>query len=455
MEALATTRGIGLGHRPELAADLLAGPHVVDFVEVVAEACMANPAARREANACRALWPVIPHGVKLSLGSADGIDDAHAQRLGRLARELGAPLVSEHASFTRGRSREIGHLTRLPHTRAAIAVLAKNVARARRFLPDVPFLLENVAATLDWPDDEMDEPDFYCELVRATGCPLLLDVGNLYANAVNAGRDPQVELSRFPLDHVAMLHVAGGAWEEGFYFDTHADPIPAAVLELVARATERAGAVPILLERDGGFGPFAELVAEIGRLRAIAGTRAMTSQHLEARAPTIDDTDALADRQRELADALVDVDEPSATMTSRFGVEALTRTRTILQRKRIDDALPHLPRLSSHRELARAVAERALAGTARAPVRASTTDAWRVLALALGDPALRTAAELDALVLRARFHAPGPTGALRPRRAPFVGRVHDGQRAVWALKLPGSASAVHLLHASPRRGPTT
>lgn len=455
MEALATARGIGLGHRPELAADLLAGPSVVDFVEVVAEACMANPAARREANACRALWPVIPHGVKLSLGSADGIDDAHAQRLGRLARELGAPLVSEHASFTRGRGREIGHLTRLPHTRAAIAVLAKNVARTRRFLPDVPFLLENVAATIDWPDDEMDEPDFYCELVRATGCPLLLDVGNLYANAVNAGRDPAAELARFPLDHVAMLHVAGGAWEDGFYFDTHADPIPDAVLELVARTTARIGAVPILLERDGGFGPFAALAAEIGKLRAIAGTRAPTQPRLDTRAPLLDEANALADRQRELADALVDVDEPSAAMTSRFGREALTRTRTILQRKRIDDALPHLPRLSTHRDHARTVAERALAGTARAPIRASSTDAWRVLVLALGDPTLRRDAELDALVLRARFHAPGPAGALRPRRAPFVGRVHDGQRSIWALKLPGSASTVHLLHASPRRGSST
>jgi len=124
----------------------------VDFVEIVAEACLANAAARREALALRALWPIALHGVKLSLGSADGIRDDHARCIGTLARELAAPIVSEHVSFTRGGDREIGHLTRLPYTRAAIAALARNVAATRRRLPDVPFLLENTAATLEWPD---------------------------------------------------------------------------------------------------------------------------------------------------------------------------------------------------------------------------------------------------------------------------------------------------------------
>lgn len=458
MEALPTARGIGLGHRPELAGDLLAGPEAVDFVEVVAEACMANRSALREANACRALWPVIPHGVKLSLGSADGIDLDHARRLGRLARDLQAPFVSEHASFTRGGSREIGHLTALPRTRAAIDVLARNVAAARRVLPDIPLLLENVAATIAWPDDEMDEPAFYSELVRATGCPLLLDVGNLYANAVNAGLDPQRELERFPLEHVAMLHVAGGAWEAGFYFDTHADPIPEPVFELVHAAVRRVGAVPILLERDAGFGPFGDLRAELARLRALVDDAHAAVPVLGRAAPAAPELDprsaaALADAQHGLAEGLVAVEPPSAALVDRFGREALARTREILQRKRVDDALPHLPHVAAHREASRAVAEQALAGTRRAPVRASTTDAWRVLERALRDPLLHDDAEHDALVLRARFRAPDEHGAVRPRRAPFVGRIRSGRRSIWAVKGPGSASAVHLLHTAPRRGP--
>lgn len=450
--------GIGLGHRPELAADLLASPTTVDFVEVVAEACLANGAARREAIALRALWPVALHGVKLSLGSADGIRDEHARRLGELARALGAALVSEHVSFTRGGDRDIGHLTRVPYTRTAIGVLARNVAAARRRLPDVPFLLENTAATFTWPEDELDEPDFHAALVRATGCELLLDVGNLYANAKNAGRDPHVELARFPLDRVAMIHVAGGAWEEGFYFDTHADPIAPAVFALLEDAITRIGAVPILLERDAGFGPFALLVDEIDRLRALtnsAGSRRRVDTLSSPSCPAPDEhTAALHGDQRVLADALVDISPPPAALALRFGAAALERTRTILARKRIDDALPHLPRLSTCGHDVLTIAMAALTDRPRAPVRASVTDAWRILEAARSHAMLHAAAELDALVLRARFRAPRGDDAVRPRRAPFVGHVRDARRSIWALKGPGSAAKVHLVHRPlPDRSP--
>ena len=93
-------QGVGIGYRRELAHALLARPEAVDFVEVVAEACR-DPAQRREALALAEVWPVVPHGVKLSLGSAEGIDVGRARELGRLARELRAPLVSEHVSFVR------------------------------------------------------------------------------------------------------------------------------------------------------------------------------------------------------------------------------------------------------------------------------------------------------------------------------------------------------------------
>ncbi len=162
----------------------------MDFVEVVAEACFASPAARREASAIARIWPVVPHGVKLSLGSASGIDMERARRLGALCRELSAPVVSEHVAFVRGGGREIGHLTALPYTLEAARAVARNVAAARRALPDIPLLLENAACTLRFPGDALGEGDFYAEVVDRTGCDLLLDVGNVYANAVNAGVDP-------------------------------------------------------------------------------------------------------------------------------------------------------------------------------------------------------------------------------------------------------------------------
>lgn len=453
--AIGPVQGVGLGHRPELAGDLLRDPSCVSFVEVVAEACMANRLARREALANRALWPVVPHGVKLSLGSADGIREDHARRLGTLARELGAPLVSEHVAFTRGGPREIGHLTRLPYTKAAVRVLARNVALARRHLPDVPLLLENAAATLEWPDDEFDEPDFYAQVVRATGCALLLDVGNLYANAVNAGHDPVQTLLRFPLSSVAMLHVAGGTWEDGFYFDTHADPIAPPVFALVERTLAEVGAVPILLERDGGFHGFAPLRDELERLRALqrSSPRAR-APGLDAPVIAIADEPALLADQQLLARALTDLAPPGPALVQRFGADALARTRTILARKRIDDALPHLPRLAAHGERMRVHAEHALAGRVRTDRSASVTDAWHILADVRTIAALHDDAEFDALVLRARFRAPIADHPVRPRRLPFLGRARGGGRTVWALKGPGDDATVHVLTpAAPRSRP--
>ena len=150
---------------------LLTAPSAVDFVEIIAESCLHRADAARGAGLAE-IWPVLPHGIKLSLGSADGIDEDHARRLGALCRQLRAPLISEHVAFTRGRRREIGHLTQLPLSRTAVSVVARNLGRVRRHLPDVPFLLENPAWTLRWSDDEMDEGSFFHEIVAATGCDL-------------------------------------------------------------------------------------------------------------------------------------------------------------------------------------------------------------------------------------------------------------------------------------------
>ncbi|NVL83716.1 multinuclear nonheme iron-dependent oxidase, partial [Escherichia coli] len=115
----------------------------------------------------------------------------------------------------------------------------------------------------------MGEGDFHAEIALATGCELLLDVGNLHANAVNAGLDPFAVLVSYPLERVAMLHVAGGVMEHGFYFDTHAHAVPDAVFALVEEVLEGRD-VPVLLERDAGFeGHAAEIVAEVERLRAM------------------------------------------------------------------------------------------------------------------------------------------------------------------------------------------
>lgn len=450
-------RGVGIGLRPEFLSDLLACSGVADFGEVVAESCFADPAARRQARALAEVWPLVLHGVKLSLGSASGFDDDKARRLGSLARELRSPVISEHVAMTSAGGLEVGHLTAVPFTRAAVRAIARNVTAARRYLPDVPLLLENIAWSLRFDEDEMDEGDFHAEVLQVTGCGLLLDVANLYANARNAGRSPSELLRRYPLEKVAMMHVAGGRLEQGFWADTHADAVPEAVFQLVAEALGRTGPVPIVLERDASFPAFADLAAELARLRALVA--AVPECVRESRAPvpagafgagnssvTNSAFDrAFSERQALLARLLVAAEGPSAADAEAFGREALLRTRAILLHKRVDDAFPLLPRSAPHSEELRRLALSCVSKTPRAPRRAGVADALAIAEEACRERALAPAARIDRLLLRTRFIARGPGESPTPRAAPFVGRAPRPEGGnVWAIKGPGAEAPVRV-----------
>ena len=198
------------------------------FCEVIAESVRPDaPPEPLLAHAGRGA-AVVPHGVRLSLGGTEPGRRRRGSRTWRRApKRLGAPLVSEHISFVRAGGREAGHLLPLPRTREALDVLAANVARVRTEL-DVPLAVEPIAALFDWPEDEFAEAEFLTRLLDRTGALLLLDVANVHANALNRGRDPREVLDALPLDRVAYCHVAGGAEHDGFYHDTHTDPLPSA-----------------------------------------------------------------------------------------------------------------------------------------------------------------------------------------------------------------------------------
>ena len=430
-------RSVGLGFRAELATDLVTAPSTVDFVEIVAESCYTQRTSRREACAVAEIWPVVPHGVKLSLGSAEGVDLDRARRLGALARELRAGVITEHVAFTRAGGVDVGHLTQLPRTREAIGVVARNVAKVRRLLPDVPLLLENVAWSVLWPDDEMDEATFYQEIVAATDCDLLLDVANLYANAVNEGLDPHAVIADYPLDRVGMVHVAGGVWEDGFYFDTHAHPVPREVLELVAKCPD----VPVMIERDADF-DFDGLVRELAQIRALP--RSPSKPRPRSRKDLDANLTELATAQADVAAQLAGVATEPSELATRIGPAAIHRARTILHRKRFDDALPLLGNLSQAGPHVRCIAADALSPT-RPPTSAAPADAWRIAEAALADANLADAAAVDRLVLQARFTGLDGGKALRPRSAPFYGSAVLGDgRKISARKGIGSRAAVSI-----------
>ncbi|MFJ3204533.1 DUF692 family multinuclear iron-containing protein [Streptomyces sp. NPDC086989] len=261
--------GVGIGWRPEIA-DAVERLPGLDWVEVVAEnICPGHlPASllRLRERGVR----VVPHGVSLGLGGAERPDAAKLAALGERAVALGAPLVTEHIAFVRTGSPvlEAGHLLPVQRTRDALDVLCENVRIAQDALP-VPLALENIAALISWPGEELTEGRFLTELVERTGVRLLIDVANLHTNRVNRGEDPFAVLDAIPLEALAYVHVAGGVERGGVWHDTHAHPVPPVVLDILAELRGRVEPAGVLLERDDDFPAEAELAAELAAIRAV------------------------------------------------------------------------------------------------------------------------------------------------------------------------------------------
>jgi len=290
MNAAHGSLGLGIGWRREiagliddLAAAGAASPAHLGFIEIVAE--NVDPKAPpRELQRLRDLGlEIVPHGLSLSLGSAERPEPARLRRLARLAEELGSPLVSEHIAFVRAGGLEAGHLMPVPRTQAALDVLVANVDEAQSRLP-VPLALEHVASLVEWPNAELDEVEFLAEVLERTDALLLLDVANLYANARNHGFDALAWLDRVPLERIAYVHVGGGTDRDGMYHDTHAHAVVGPVLGLLEELAARAEPPGVLLERDDRFPPWAELIAE---LTGIAAATRRGSDRRAERASTL------------------------------------------------------------------------------------------------------------------------------------------------------------------------
>ncbi|MFD3535625.1 DUF692 domain-containing protein [Streptomyces sp. NPDC058664] len=273
-----TELGIGIGWRPEIA-EAVEGLSGVDWVEVVAENICADHLPDSLTRLRERGVTVVPHGVSLGLGGADRPDPARLAALGEKAVALGAPLVTEHIAFVRAGGPltatpllEAGHLLPVPRTRDALDVLCENVRIAQDALP-VPLALENIAALISWPGEELSEGRFLAELVERTGVRLLIDVANLHTNHVNRGEDPALALSELPVDALAYVHVAGGVERDGVWHDTHAHPVPGAVLDILADLASRVSPPGVLLERDDDFPPAEELAAELETIASAVGIR--------------------------------------------------------------------------------------------------------------------------------------------------------------------------------------
>ncbi|MDT9695099.1 DUF692 domain-containing protein [Streptomyces sp. P17] len=265
--------GTGIGWRPEIS-DAVERMPGIDWVEVVAENVCPGHLPEALLRLRERGVTVVPHGVSLGLGGADRPDEGRLTALAERAEALGSPLVTEHIAFVRAGGPltatprlEAGHLLPVPRTRDALGVLCENIRIAQDALP-VPLAVENIAALISWPGEEMTEGQFLYELADRTGVRLLIDVANLHTNHVNRGEDPAEALAELPLEAIAYVHVAGGFERDGVWHDSHAHPVPRPVLDILTDLASRVAPPGVLLERDENFPEPAELERELAEIRA-------------------------------------------------------------------------------------------------------------------------------------------------------------------------------------------
>lgn len=264
-------QGIGLGLRAALAEDILErAPRELRWLECAPENYMRRggrfPATLA---ACAERWPIVTHGLTMSLGGSDPLDASYLRTLWGFLREVESPWHSDHLCFGSAGGCMVHDLLPLPFTRDAARHVAERV-RAAQDAIGVPLAVENISYYALPAPSEMDEGDFVAEVVETAGCGLLLDLNNVYVNGRNFGFDPRAAIAKMPLDRVVQIHVAGpDESDPRLIVDTHAEPVREEVYELLAWTLERTGPVPVLLERDDNFPPWEELCDEMRRLDAI------------------------------------------------------------------------------------------------------------------------------------------------------------------------------------------
>ena len=258
---------LGIGWRPEIAV-AIERRRDLDFVEVLFENLLGHEIPQALLNLKERGLTVIPHAVSLSLGGSERPDTRRLKQFNRLAKALDAPFVSEHIAFVRAGSKESGHLLPVPRTECALKVLIENISIAKEHIT-VPLVLENIAMLCNWNNSEMDEAEFITEVLEQSGCLMLLDVANLYANSLNHKFSAVDFLKKLPLDKIAYVHTAGGVLTKGIYHDTHAHPVVDDVHTLLAELMKLNAPPRVMLERDDNFPSEEALNKELDSIAAI------------------------------------------------------------------------------------------------------------------------------------------------------------------------------------------
>ena len=246
------------------------------FLEIHAENYLGGAPALAMVERLRADYTLSVHAVGLSLGSAEGLDEAHLQRVAALVKRLQPTYVSDHLSWSVTGGRYFNDLLPLPYTGEALDTVVRNVGRLQDALGR-QVSVENPSCYLGFAHSTMSEPAFLSELVRRSGCGLLLDLNNIHVTAHNLRLDPVAWLAGLPGEAITQYHLAGHAVNdadgEPILIDDHGSRVAESVWDLFGQALDRFGARPTLIEWDTDIPDLAVLLDEAARADRIVGAR--------------------------------------------------------------------------------------------------------------------------------------------------------------------------------------
>jgi uncharacterized protein (UPF0276 family) len=262
--------GCGVGLRPKHYGHVLATRPRVDWFEVISENFMVRGGRPLHVlERVRADYPLVMHGVSLSIGSADELSREYLRELRTLARRVQPAWISDHLCWTGIGGGNLHDLLPLPYTEEAVRHVAARVMAVQETLGQ-PILLENVSSYLSYCDSAMTEWDFLTAVTEAADCGILLDVNNIYVSAFNHGFDPLAYLDGVPVERVVQFHLAGHSDHGRYLLDTHDHPVRSEVWDLFAAAIRRFGPRATLIEWDDRIPEFERLQAEATRAAAVA-----------------------------------------------------------------------------------------------------------------------------------------------------------------------------------------
>lgn len=270
--------GFGLGLRPKHYNYIFENKPNVDWFEIISENFMdTGGKPRRNLDKIRADYPIVMHGVAMSIGTVDPINSEYLTKLKKLANEIEPAWISDHLAWTGIAHKNSHDLLPVPYTEEALKHIVSRIKQVQDFLGR-PIALENPSTYLEFKTSHIPESQFIAEMTKQSGCHLLLDVNNVYVTCYNHRLDPKAYIDALPLDKVAQIHLSGHTNKGTHIIDTHDDHVVDEVWQLYKYVVHKAGCVPnTMVEWDDNIPEFDVLYSELGKAKAAA----IDAQHYE------------------------------------------------------------------------------------------------------------------------------------------------------------------------------